>query len=157
GGRHKKVIAPLGDIEVNKSILDKIASDPNIINRSSEDAAKAKIVTAAVTPQPDQAPAATAPRPAANNQPLRDGQFRLYQAGPGCDTCGKAGYQGRLGVYEVLEIDETLSKLIVSHATSEEIQVAAIRAGMLTMQQDGFLKALGGLTTVEEILRVTRE
>lgn len=156
GGRHKKVIAPLNDIEVNKSILDKIASDPNIINRSAQDAAKATIVAATVAPQSGSQPA-TAPRPVADDQPLRNGQIKLYRPGPGCDECGKAGYQGRVGIYEVLEINETIAKLIVTHATSEEIQLAAIRGGMLTMQQDGFLKALRGFTTVEEILRVTRE
>ena len=62
-----------------------------------------------------------------------------------------------MGIYEVLEVDEKMSKMIVNHATSDEIQMAAIQAGMLTMQQDGFLKALRGQTTVEEILRVTRE
>jgi type II secretory ATPase GspE/PulE/Tfp pilus assembly ATPase PilB-like protein len=62
-----------------------------------------------------------------------------------------------MGIYEVLEVDETVQKMIVSHATSEEIQDASVKAGMLTMQQDGFLKVLRGMTTVEEILRVTRE
>ena len=67
------------------------------------------------------------------------------------------GYQGRMGIYEVLEVDEAISKMIVGRATSDDIQMAAVRAGMLTMQQDGFVKALQGKTTIEEILRVTRE
>jgi type II secretory ATPase GspE/PulE/Tfp pilus assembly ATPase PilB-like protein len=62
-----------------------------------------------------------------------------------------------MGIYEVLEVDEAINKMIVSHATSEEIQVSAIKSGMLTMQQEGFIKALLGMTTIEEILRVTRE
>jgi type II secretory ATPase GspE/PulE/Tfp pilus assembly ATPase PilB-like protein len=88
---------------------------------------------------------------------LKAGQFILYKPGPGCETCGGAGYQGRMGIYEVLEVDDQLSKMIVGHATADDIQMGAIRAGMLTMQQDGFVKALMGKTTIEEILRVTRE
>jgi general secretion pathway protein E len=88
---------------------------------------------------------------------LKPGQFMLYKAGPGCAECGTTGYTGRIGIYEVLEVSEPISKMIVSHGTSDDIQHAAITDGMLTMQQDGFLKALHGQTTVEEILRVTRE
>jgi type II secretory ATPase GspE/PulE/Tfp pilus assembly ATPase PilB-like protein len=62
-----------------------------------------------------------------------------------------------MGIYEVLEVDEPISKMIVGHGTSDDIQMSAIRSGMLTMQQDGFVKALLGKTTIEEILRVTRE
>jgi type IV pilus assembly protein PilB len=148
---HKKgkVIMPTHDIETAKSILDKIASDPNIINRA---AGEAKVAGAAA-PAPEAAPVATAPDPAH----LKSGQFVLYRPGPGCDNCGGMGYQGRMGIYEVLEVNEAISKMIVSHSTSDDIQVQAIRDGMLTMQQDGFVKALMGLTTIEEILRVTRE
>jgi len=62
-----------------------------------------------------------------------------------------------MGIYEVLEVSEMIQKMIVGHATADDIQMQAIRGGMLTMQQDGFVKALMGLTTIEEILRVTRE
>ena len=67
------------------------------------------------------------------------------------------GYQGRMGIYEVLEVDTSISRMIVGRSTSEDIQAAAVHAGMLTMQQDGFVKALLGKTSIEEILRVTRE
>lgn len=168
--RHKKlkVIQPSREIEVDKSILDKIASDPNIINRSAGDAAKAKIVSEAVAANPEVAAAPVAvmpitpppaPAPATPLDPknLKNGEFVLYKAGPGCGECGTSGYRGRLGIHEVLEVTEDIQKLITSHATSEEIQELAVKNGMLTMQQDGFIKALHGLTTIEEILRVTRE
>jgi len=61
-----------------------------------------------------------------------------------------------MGIYEVLEVTEMVQKMIVGHATADDIQMQAIRDGMLTMQQDGFVKALMGKTTIEEILRVTR-
>ncbi|MEI6266364.1 MAG: ATPase, T2SS/T4P/T4SS family [bacterium] len=80
----------------------------------------------------------------------------LYRS-KGCNKCDNSGYLGRMGIYEVLEVDEEIGKLIVGHATSEVIQRMAIDKGMITMQQDGFLKALEGITCVEEVLRVTRE
>lgn len=69
----------------------------------------------------------------------------------------KTGYKGRMGIYEVLKNTTDIQKLIVSSGTSEEIQTLAIKEGMLTMQLDGLIKALLGMTTIEEILRVTRE
>ena len=120
---------------------------------AAADASKAKIATEIVT---NPAGAATAPT-AADPKNLKAGQFLLQRPGPGCDNCGTTGYQGRMGIYEVLEVNTEISKMIVNHATSEDLQVAAIRDGMLTMQQDGFVKALMGLTTIEEIMRVTRE
>jgi type II secretory ATPase GspE/PulE/Tfp pilus assembly ATPase PilB-like protein len=152
-----KVIKPEHEIELDKSILDKIASDPNIINRSAPDA-KAKAAPAGKMAKPvaQEAPAAPADtKPVAPK--TADGDVQLYKVGPGCDECGGNGYISRIGIHEVLEVTDSIAKLITSHATAEDIQVAAIKEGMLTMQQDGFVKALEGLTTVEEILRVTRE
>lgn len=151
----KKVIEPTRDlIEVNRSILEKIAADPNIINRSADEAARSKVAAAVVK---EVASTPSAPLKPAEEKPLKAGEFRLYRAGAGCSECGTTGYLGRLGIHEVLEVDETLQKMIVTHATSDDIQLAAIKNGMITMQQDGFLKALHGLTTIEEVLRVTRE
>lgn len=73
----------------------------------------------------------------------------------GCEVCGHTGYKGRIGIYEVLENSEEVQKLIVGSGTSEQIQGQAIKDGMVTMQLDGFIKALRGQTSVEEILRVT--
>lgn len=70
---------------------------------------------------------------------------------------GHTGYRGRMGIYEVLKSSQDIQKMIVANATSEQIQDQAIKEGMLTMQVDGLVKALLGLTSVEEILRVTRE
>lgn len=72
-------------------------------------------------------------------------------------TDDKTGYRGRMGIYEALTVSPEVQKLIMSNATSEEIQNEAIKAGMVTMQLDGLIKAMLGLTSVEEILRVTRE
>lgn len=67
------------------------------------------------------------------------------------------GYRGRLGIYEVLTNTEATQKLIMAHATSDQVQEEAIREGMITMQIDGLIKALRGETTVEEIIRVSKD
>ena len=86
------------------------------------------------------------------------GITRLYRAHDGgCDECNHSSYKGRAGIYEVLRNTPTVQKLIVSSATSSDIQNQAIREGMITMQNDGLVKALRGQTSIEEILRVTRD
>ncbi len=75
----------------------------------------------------------------------------------GCDACNHTGYKGRMGIYEVLENTSEIQKLIVGNATSEVIESQAVKEGMLTMQTDGLVKSLRGQTSIEEILRVTRE
>jgi len=83
---------------------------------------------------------------------------RLFKAHEdGCAACNHTGYKGRVGIYEVLGNSVEVQKLIVSNATSDDIQTQAIKDGMVTMQLDGFVKALRGQTSVEEILRVTSE
>ena len=67
------------------------------------------------------------------------------------------GYRGRVGIYEVLTNTESIQKLIMAHATSDDVQTKAIQEGMITMQIDGLIKALRGETTIEEILRVSKD
>lgn len=67
------------------------------------------------------------------------------------------GYSGRAGLYEVMDVTEEIQSLIINRATSGEIQRKAIEQGMITMRQDGYLKALTGLTTLEEVNRVTSD
>jgi type IV pilus assembly protein PilB len=85
------------------------------------------------------------------NQPT----FTLSRA-KGCPNCTN-GYKGRIGIYEVFSISEALEKLVTDRATTSQVQDQAIADGMLTMQQDGYLKALNGLTTIEEVARVATE
>lgn len=83
---------------------------------------------------------------------------RIWKAkDDGCDSCGHTGYRGRMGIYEVLGNSETIQNLIVGNSTSDVIQQESIKEGMVTMQVDGFIKALRGQTSIEEILRVTSE
>lgn len=67
------------------------------------------------------------------------------------------GYKGRIGIYEVLPVTETIKELIVKGATSDQIQAQAQKEGMVTMVEDGFVKAVQGITTIEEVLRVIIE
>ncbi|MFH0906835.1 MAG: ATPase, T2SS/T4P/T4SS family [bacterium] len=76
---------------------------------------------------------------------------------PGKSEESPDGYKGRLGIYEVLEISEEIKGLIIKEATDSQIEEQAKKEGMITMLEDGFAKAVQGLTSIEEILRVTQE
>lgn len=75
----------------------------------------------------------------------------------GCEQCGGEGYRGRLGVYEVLAMDTDIRKIVTQSGTTEDLDRTARKNGMVSMIQDGFLKAAAGMTTIEEVLRVTKE
>lgn len=80
---------------------------------------------------------------------------KLYR-GRKCEQCGDTGYKGRLGIYEVLKISEKVGKLILERSPASEIEKTAVADGMLLMEQDGYVKALEGLTTMEEVMRVAK-
>lgn len=84
------------------------------------------------------------------------GSINLYQA-VGCEACGDIGYKGRQAIIEFLPMTDTIRKQIMGHDEAGVIQQQAIKEGMLTMYEDGLLKALEGITTLEEVLRVTTE
>ncbi|MCA9400304.1 MAG: Flp pilus assembly complex ATPase component TadA [Candidatus Omnitrophica bacterium] len=80
----------------------------------------------------------------------------VWQAG-GCETCKQTGYSGREGIYEFLLMNDEIRQLVMERATSGKVKDAAVRAGMKTLRQSGWEKVLRGLTTPEEIIRVTQE
>lgn len=84
------------------------------------------------------------------------GEVKLYR-GKGCNECGDSGYIGRIGIFEVLTVTEKLAHLILQRADAEAIEKQAVSEGMIAMKQDGYLKALAGVTTIEEVLRVAQE
>lgn len=84
---------------------------------------------------------------------LSASQVTVYQP-QGCQACNSLGYAGRAGIYEVLEVNEKIGRLILERESSDKIQSEAVNSGMITMKQDGFLKVLEGQTTFEEVLRV---
>ena len=77
--------------------------------------------------------------------------------GKGCPACENTGYKGRIGIYEVFELSNDIKVLVAKKASGTEIGAQAIANGMVTLRQDGILKAIDGLTTLEEIWRVTKD
>ncbi len=108
-------------------------------------------------------------------QPLRDGQGEampivapdgrklppvgtVWEANPhGCERCGGTGYAGRTGVYELLSISEEVRRLAIRNADAGQIKAAAVEGGMRTLRDDGAHKVLQGITSIEEVMRVTAE
>ncbi len=82
-----------------------------------------------------------------------DGKVKLYR-GKGCSFCKNTGYYGRTSIYELIVLDEEIKSLIISKASSNVIKDAAIKKGMKTLKDSGLEKALQGITTIEEVLRV---
>ncbi len=80
-----------------------------------------------------------------------------FYRGKGCSQCNNEGYKGRIGIYEVLEVTDTIRDLIAGRASTDDLYKQATAEGMITMEQDGFIKASTGVTTIEEVLRVTKE
>ena len=88
--------------------------------------------------------------------PLADQKsFKMFKA-VGCKECVK-GYRGRIGIYEVFAMTDSMEKLLLQHSTTSDVQKQAQADGMLTMKQDGYFKALSGLTTLEEVARVAAD
>jgi general secretion pathway protein E len=83
-------------------------------------------------------------------------EITLHHA-KGCPQCAQTGYTGRISIMEMLPMTDPLRRLVMKHATAGELREQAIREGMLTMYEDGLRKAVRGITTLEEVLRVTRE
>src|SRR5438876_3117338 len=85
-----------------------------------------------------------------------DPHTKLFR-GLGCDDCRGTGYRGRTGIYELFPITEDVRSLVLRRASSREIRRVAIDQGMVTLRQDGWSRAVEGVTTIEEVLRVTQE
>lgn len=86
-----------------------------------------------------------------------DPESLAFYKGEGCRRCGDTGYKGRMGIYEILEITPEIIKMINQRANANEINDYARTHGMLTIFEDGLIKAKMGITTISEVLRVTRE
>ncbi len=81
--------------------------------------------------------------------------IRVYR-GRGCGACHDTGYQGRLGIFELLEMSPKLAQLIAEKADTDKMLAQAIKDGMVTMSEDGLNKVVEGRTTLSEVLRVTK-
>lgn len=81
----------------------------------------------------------------------------LFYRGKGCKQCNNTGYKGRLGIYEALEVSDEMADLVLKKASDRELREQAEKQGMLSITEDGFIKAKNGITTIEEVMRVTKE
>ncbi len=84
-------------------------------------------------------------------------QSMTFYRGEGCGRCNNSGYKGRVGIYEALEMDKKLIEMVNARGTAEQIKDYAVAQGMVTIMEDGLIKAKQGVTTIEEVLRATRE
>ena len=80
--------------------------------------------------------------------------IKLYK-GKGCEKCNSTGFKGRLGIFEILEMDRGVAELVLASAPDTDLMDAARKGGMITLKQDGYIKALKGSTTLEEIFRIS--
>jgi len=86
----------------------------------------------------------------------QDGKTLKMPKVVGCEKCNNTGYLGRIAIYEVMPMSEKIAKLVVERSTAGSIQREAMEEGMLTMKQDGYVKVLEGVTTIEEVIRVAQ-
>jgi type II secretory ATPase GspE/PulE/Tfp pilus assembly ATPase PilB-like protein len=87
---------------------------------------------------------------------LEDG-IKIYKAGAGCEECKHTAYRGRTGIYELLVVEEDMRKQILEKTSTDVIRKAAINKGLRTLRMDGWDKVKAGVTTIEEVMRVTQE
>jgi len=83
-------------------------------------------------------------------------QKNIFYRKNGCNLCMQTGFRGRTGIFEILIVDEEIKKLVLKTSDANQINELALKQGMITLQKDGIDKALNGITTPEEVLRVTR-
>jgi type II secretory ATPase GspE/PulE/Tfp pilus assembly ATPase PilB-like protein len=81
---------------------------------------------------------------------------RVYH-GKGCESCKKTGYRGRMGIFELLMVDDEIRDMVMQHTTAGDIKQKALAKNMKTLRDDGWERVCAGLTTIEEVLRVTKE
>ncbi len=89
--------------------------------------------------------------------PVQPGEELILARGKGCQDCRGTGYKGRCGIFEVLPLSATLKEMIATETHSLDMKKIAIREGMTTLRQDAWQKVLQGITTWEEVLRVTSD
>jgi general secretion pathway protein E len=89
--------------------------------------------------------------------PVVSGNGNRFFEGRGCDHCSNTGFSGRIGIYELMTVNDEIRKLMVSKADSNEVRKKAIESGMRSLRDDGWLKVRSGISSIEEVLRVTQE
>ena len=80
----------------------------------------------------------------------------FYQGG-GCEAFQGLGFKGRIGIFEILPMSEKIARMVLARVDAGTVEKQAVSEGMITMKQDGYLKVIAGVTTIEEVLRVAQE
>src|SRR5439155_22182154 len=83
--------------------------------------------------------------------------FVEIHRGAGCDHCAHTGFESRIGIFELLDVDDKMRSLIVTNPDANVLRDAALKAGMRTLRDDGWTKVIAGITTPDEVMRVTQE
>ena len=86
---------------------------------------------------------------------LDDVQGRKFWYGKGCEACNNTGYRGRLGIYEIMTLDDDMRDMIVKHASTQVLRAESRKRGMKTLRQAGLMSIYDGVTTIEEVVRET--
>ena len=84
-----------------------------------------------------------------------DVRGKRFCYGTGCDTCNNTGYRGRMGIFEILRLDDEIREIIIGQGSTQAIRSAAVRKGMRTLRESGLLAIYDGETTIEEVVRET--
>ncbi len=138
---------------IGQRLVRRIAEDKQERLSTEAETAAIKATLANILPKDKESAAKVAKDIGYESLPMLDQKaYTLYNGIDSSEAPG--GYKGRLGLYEVFNVSEEIQKLIINRATSSEIQRMAVSQGMITMRQDGYLKALAGKTTLEEVNRV---
>ena len=138
---------------IGQRLVRRVGKDCETYTSDSVEAAAIKTALKGILPETQDDIKAVANNLGYQNLPLvTDTAYTLTRGKDIPDTPG--GYKGRMGLYEVFDVSEAIQDLILQRATSSDIQIQAQKEGMITMRQDGFLKALAGFTTVQEVNRV---
>jgi type IV pilus assembly protein PilB len=80
---------------------------------------------------------------------------RTFYYGKGCENCNNTGYRGRMGIYEIMLLDDDMRDMIIKHASTQVLRAAARQRGMRTLRQCGLMAIYDGITTIEEVARET--
>jgi len=143
-GVEKYLIAPTLNLAVAQRLLRRLC--PSCKKKVKANAAEEHIIKQALEKMP---PAVQKEFPKSN--------FEIYKSGPGCKECHGKAFKGRIGIFETLAMTDELENIILTNLSEGELRKEAKRQGMLTMFQDGIIKVLHGVTSLEELLTVAQE
>lgn len=147
------LIASTINTVIGQRLVRRVASDHSTYQSDERQTQRIKDVAGYLLPQSQNDVAAVSDDLGYGEMPLANAESYTLTKGKDTPTT-PGGYKGRIGLYEVMEISDEIQQLIIHHATSSQIQEVGIKQGMIPMHVDGYLKALKGLTTIEEVDRV---